>query len=329
MINPRLYQKHCRYQTSIMYINRAAYHSQFIVWKVYRRIKGPSILKKMKVKGIKAISDIASLAGYRLLAILAIPASACPQSVEELARDKRNKAFIILSVPVSERHMKSCLEQQILNSVNKYGASLVGANCIRFAQSIAPQVLQPIPATSLKTGADLISSSGATAYSFWNQPSAKGLRFNSVWSVGNAKQIGVEDVPAIYGWTFWWKIPSRTKIIWRGGSRIKLLYIEVSKIRTDFFFPRFISHQKRLPTSRSHQSSSSEKWQQSSQFPHKTIANSDAAVEPCSRKAGILAVSAERTYDSGCVFTVCWRKEHLPSSLPCRRTSSDADGRIE
>ena len=44
----------------------------------------------------------------------------------------------------------------------------------------------------------------------------KGLQFNSVWSVGNAKQIGVEDVLQFMDENF---DPEK-------DSRIKLLYIE-------------------------------------------------------------------------------------------------------
>ena len=64
-------------------------------------------------------------------------------------------------------------------------------------------------------GVDLISSSGATAVLFSKVP-AKGLQFNSVWSVGNAKQIGVEDV-----YNLWMK-----ELRSRKDSHLKLLYIE-------------------------------------------------------------------------------------------------------
>lgn len=52
---------------------------------------------------------------------------------------------------------------------------------------------QPIPNLN-PHGVDLISSSGATAVFILESAVTKGLQFNSVWSVGNAKQIGVEDV---------------------------------------------------------------------------------------------------------------------------------------
>ncbi len=54
-------------------------------------------------------------------------------------------------------------------------------------------IQQAIPNLNPK-GVDLISSSGATAVFILESAVTKGLQFNSVWSVGNAKQIGVEDV---------------------------------------------------------------------------------------------------------------------------------------
>lgn len=43
-------------------------------------------------------------------------------------------------------------------------------------------------------GVDFISSSGGTALFIIESALTKGLRFSSVWSVGNSKQNGVEDI---------------------------------------------------------------------------------------------------------------------------------------
>ena len=69
-----------------------------------------------------------------------------------------------------------------------------GPNCIGLMNTWHHSVFsQPIPNLNPK-GVDLISSSGATAVFILESAVTKGLQFNSVWSVGNAKQIGVEDV---------------------------------------------------------------------------------------------------------------------------------------
>ena len=108
------------------------------------------------------------------------------------------------------------LEDRILETVNRYGASLIGPNCIGFMNSWHHSVFsQPIPQLHPQ-GVDLISSSGATAVFILESAVTKGLQFNSVWSVGNAKQIGVEDVLQYMDEHF---NPE-------ADSRIKLLYIE-------------------------------------------------------------------------------------------------------
>ena len=71
---------------------------------------------------------------------------------------------------------------------------MIGPNCIELISTYHHSVFsQPIPQLD-STGVDLISSSGATAVFILESAVNKGLKFNSVWSVGNAKQIGVEDV---------------------------------------------------------------------------------------------------------------------------------------
>ena len=129
------------------------------------------------------------------LAVLAVPASMCPDMVETLASKKQTRAFIILSAGFGEEtHEGALLEERILETVNKYGASLIGPNCIGLMDTWHHSVFsQPIPNLNPK-GVDLISSSGATAVFILESAVTKGLQFNSVWSVGNAKQIGVEDV---------------------------------------------------------------------------------------------------------------------------------------
>lgn len=81
------------------------------------------------------------------LAILAIPAALCPEVVETLAGEKQTRAFIILSAGFGEETREgSLLEERILETVNKYGASLIGPNCIGLLNTWHHSVFtQPIP----------------------------------------------------------------------------------------------------------------------------------------------------------------------------------------
>lgn len=172
--------------------------------------------KEAEVQGIPSFADAKDVPDTDL-AILAIPAALCPDVVETLAREKQTRAFVILSAGFGEEtHEGALLEERILETVNKYGASLIGPNCIGVMNTWHHSVFsQPIPQLSPK-GVDLISSSGATAVFILESAVTKGLQFNSVWSVGNAKQIGVEDVLGYMDETF---DPEK-------DSGIKLLYIE-------------------------------------------------------------------------------------------------------
>lgn len=172
--------------------------------------------KEAEVQGVKAYADVKDLPETDL-AILAIPAPMCPDVVDVLAAEKQVRAFIILSAGFGEEtHEGALLEDRILATVNQYGASLIGPNCIGYMNAWHHSVFsQPIPQLHPQ-GVDLISSSGATAVFILESAVTKGLQFNSVWSVGNAKQIGVEDVLQYMDEHF---DPDR-------DSHIKLLYIE-------------------------------------------------------------------------------------------------------
>ena len=86
--------------------------------------------KETEVQGVTAYADVKDIPDTEL-AILAIPAQMCPDAVEVLAAEKQVRAFIILSAGFGEEtHEGALLEDRILETVNKYGASLIGPNCI-------------------------------------------------------------------------------------------------------------------------------------------------------------------------------------------------------
>ena len=75
--------------------------------------------------------------------ILAIPAQVCVGAVKELCEKKCCKAIIIFSAGFSEDSLIGKeYEKEILDTVNKYGASLIGPNCIGI---ITPQYAGVFP----------------------------------------------------------------------------------------------------------------------------------------------------------------------------------------
>lgn len=250
--------------------------------------------KETQVQGVPAFADVKDLPDTDL-AILAIPAALCPDAVEVLASQKNTRAFIILSAGFGEEtHEGALLEERILKTVNKYGASLIGPNCIGLLNTWHHSVFtQPIPNLSPQ-GADLISSSGATAVFILESAVTKGLQFNSVWSVGNAKQIGVEDVLQYMDETF---DPDR-------DSRIKLIYIESIKDPD-----RLLLHASSLIRKgckiAAIKAGSSESGSRAASSHTGAIASSDSAVEALFRKAGIVrCYSRGELTTLGCIFTL-------------------------
>ncbi|MEI6062538.1 MAG: acetate--CoA ligase family protein [Bacteroidota bacterium] len=172
--------------------------------------------KEDEIQGIKCHKTVEELPQCDL-AILAIAAKYCPDTVEKLARDKQTHAFIILSAGFHEESAEGAkLEDKIVETVNQYGACLIGPNCIGMMNHHHTSVFSlPIPKLDPQ-GVDFISGSGATAVFIMETAVPKGLKFSSVYSVGNSAQLGVEDILKYLDETY---DPGK-------NSAVKILYIE-------------------------------------------------------------------------------------------------------
>jgi len=175
--------------------------------------------KMDQVQGHKSYHEVADLPQTDL-AILAITARFCPETVELLTTHKNTRAFIILSAGFSEENEDGAkLEHQIVESINKVNGCLIGPNCIGVLnQNYCGVFTSPIPKLDPK-GCDFISGSGATAVFIMEAGIPNGLTFSSVYSVGNSAQMGVEDALRHLDETF---DPDKS-------SRVKLLYMESIK----------------------------------------------------------------------------------------------------
>ena len=173
-------------------------------------------LKEDEVQGIKSYKDPNDLPQVDL-AILAIAAKFCLQTIEILTKEKQTRAFIILSAGFSEENEEGAeLERQIVESINKVGGCLIGPNCIGVLnQNYNGVFTLPIPKLDIQ-GCDFISGSGATAVFIMEAGMPNGLTFSSVYSVGNSAQMGVEEVLKYMDENY------------ESGksSKVKLLYIE-------------------------------------------------------------------------------------------------------
>ena len=260
-------------------------------YKGVLRIVNP---KEDEVQGVKAFHDISELPPTDL-AILVIPSHMCSETVDRLAEDKGVKAFIIISAGFGEETKEGAkLEQHILDTCERHGAALIGPNCIGLLNSWHHSVFtKPIP-TLHEKGVDFISGSGATAVFILESAVTKGLPFNSVWSIGNGKQIGIEDVLQYMDENF---DPEK-------DSHVKLLYIEnvSNPDKLLFHASSLIRKGCRIAAIKA---GSSESGSRAASSHTGAIASSDSAVEALFRKAGIVrCFSREELTTVGCIFTL-------------------------
>ncbi|RLD24241.1 MAG: CoA-binding protein [Bacteroidetes bacterium] len=149
------------------------------------------------------------------MAIIAIGATHALAVVEELAKTKNTKAFIIISAGFGELGENGKkIEKQLAEVVNAVKGTLIGPNCIGLINKNYQGVFtSPIPKLS-SNGCDFVSSSGAMAVFFLEVADPVGLQFNSIYSIGNAAQTTVEDVLEYWDDNYDPETSSRTKLIY-------------------------------------------------------------------------------------------------------------------
>lgn len=149
--------------------------------------------KSKSIQGIKTYPNTDSLPKIDL-GILAIPAKFCFDTIVNMSQ-KGTKAFIILSAGFGELNTEGKkIEDDILQFANNNNISIHGPNCIGIInQYYKGAFTTPIPKLNPK-GVDFVSSSGSTAVFVMEAGIKMGMQFSSVYSVGNAIQIQVEDI---------------------------------------------------------------------------------------------------------------------------------------
>lgn len=250
--------------------------------------------KEDEVQGIKVFHDVKDIPQTEM-AVLVVAARFCPDYVDYLCSEKGVRAFVIISAGFGEETKEGAvLEQRILDTCEKYGAALIGPNCIGLMNRHHHSVFTlPIPNLDPQ-GADFISGSGATAVFILESAVIKGLQFNSVWSIGNGKQIGIEDVLQYMDEHF----NAET------DSKVKLLYIEniSNPDKLLFHASSLIRKGCRIAAIKA---GASESGSRAASSHTGAIASSDSAVEALFRKAGIVrCFSREELTTVGCIFTL-------------------------
>jgi len=235
--------------------------------------------KKDNIKDLPTYKNVVELPEPIDLAIIAIAAKYVEETVKILTEQKNTGAFIIISAGFSDAGTEGReLEKRIVRQIEDNGGSLLGPNNIGLiTQHYAGVFTTPVPKLDPK-GIDLISGSGATAVFIIEAAMQMGLTFNSVWSVGNSAQIGIEEV-----------LEYLDEQHNENSPKIKMLYIESIK-----------NPQKLLKHSRSLidkgcqivavKAGSSEAGSRAASSHTGALANADLAVDALFDKAGISRV---------------------------------------
>ncbi|MBN2683283.1 MAG: acetate--CoA ligase family protein [Bacteroidales bacterium] len=236
--------------------------------------------KQDSVQGIKAYQSPEGLPQVDL-AIIAIAAKFCLETVEILAKKKNTRGFIILSAGFSEEnHAGALLEKQIVETINSVDGCLIGPNCIGVLNPVYNGVFTtPIPKLDSK-GVDFASGSGATAVFIMEAGMPKGLTFASVYSVGNSAQLGVEEIVK------YWDENYDPKI----SSSVKLLYME-SINKPEMLLKHASSLIRKGCKIAAVKSGSSEAGSRAASSHTGALASSDSAVDALFKKAGIVRCS--------------------------------------
>ncbi len=235
--------------------------------------------KKENVKNLPTYKSVNELPDKVDLAIIAIASQYVEDTVKVLTEDKNTKAFIIISAGFSDTgEAGKALEKRIVKQIEKHGGSLLGPNNIGLInQNYAGVFTTPVPALHPQ-GIDLISGSGATAVFIIEAAMQMGLSFNSVWTVGNSAQIGVEEVLEHLDETFKPDSP-----------KVKMLYIESIKKPQ-----KLLKHSRSLIRKGCHiiavKAGSSNAGSRAASSHTGALASSDLAVDALFDKAGIIRV---------------------------------------
>ncbi len=237
--------------------------------------------KEDKVQGLKCYKSIELVPKFDLV-FLAIPAKFCLPTIKYLIKEHGVKAFIIISAGFGEVTPEGkVIEQEMAQLVQNSGGTLIGPNCIGIINKHYHGVFTtPIPNLS-KEGCVLISSSGSTAVFIMEKAVSVGLRFSSIFTVGNAAQTSVEDVLAYLDADF----DAQT------SSRIIMIYVE------DIHAPqKFLKHAQSLISKGCQiaaiKAGATEAGSRAASSHTGAMASSDMVVRALFRKAGIVYCSS-------------------------------------
>ncbi|MBI5324353.1 MAG: acetate--CoA ligase family protein [Ignavibacteriae bacterium] len=246
--------------------------------------------KDTAVQGISCYKSVSELNKVDL-AIIAISSKYIPDTLEILTKQIKCKSFIVLSAGFSEMGEEGkILEKSITQIVNNAGGCLIGPNRMGvMTTSYKGMFGGPMPERD-SNGCDFVSGSGATAVFILETAIPMGIKFASVFTVGNSAQIGVEDIIQYWDESF---DENRS-------SKIKIIYLEQIH-KPDKFLKHCRSLIKKGCRIAGIKAGTTDAGSRAVSSHTGALAGSDLAVDALFRKAGVVRCSGrvELAYVAG------------------------------
>ncbi len=149
--------------------------------------------KANEILGLKVYASILDIPDDVDIAVIAIPAHAVLEVVEECGI-KRVPFIIVISAGFKEIGYEGLeREKEIVKIARKYGSRILGPNCLGYIDTHAPLNLTFAGKMPKRGGIGLISQSGALITALIDLAFEKGLGFSKIVSLGNKADLNEND----------------------------------------------------------------------------------------------------------------------------------------
>jgi acetyltransferase len=149
----------------------------------------------LEVDGVPAFRSLREIPGPVDLAVVAVPAAACPRVVREAA-EVGVRCCVVVSAGFAEtgEHGRA-LQEEMLAAARSGGVLLVGPNCLG-VQNLGLPLNASLAAGTARggTGISLVTQSGSYAMAVQSLSADEGVRFATAYSSGNRADLGDHEV---------------------------------------------------------------------------------------------------------------------------------------
>lgn len=150
--------------------------------------------KIKEFSGLKFYPNVGSLPEVPDLAVIAIPVGAVLGEMEEIG-EKGIKNVVLFSAGFKEVGAEGAkLEQELVEIANKYQISVIGPNCLGFANNAWPVNVTFAQVNKNRGNLRIISQSGALAAAMFDWCQATGMGFDQLVTIGNKAVVNENDI---------------------------------------------------------------------------------------------------------------------------------------